>query len=234
MMQAGKMPDPWQVEVLTSPERQLLLLGSRQCGKTLACAALVLAAALKPNSLVLVLGPSDRQSKEFLRKVMLFWMAAGRPEQVSGGDTTTKLELANGSRVIALPDSEGTIRNYSDVALLCIDEASRVSDELYLAVRPMLAVSGGRIAALSTPFGRRGWFWEAYQTDPSWRKWTVTAEQAPRVLPFMEQEKANGMPERYLEQEFFCRFLDPLDAVFRGEDIQALVQPGLRPAFAWD
>jgi hypothetical protein len=98
----------------------------------------------------------------------------------------------------------------------------------------MLAVSGGRIAALSTPFGRRGWFWEAYQTDPSWRKWIITAEQAPRVLPFMEQERKNGMPERYLEQEFFCRFLDPLDAVFRGEDIQALVHPELQPAFRWE
>jgi hypothetical protein len=42
--------------------------------------------------------------------------------------------------------------------MLVIDEASRVDDTLYLAVRPLLAVSGGRLVALSTPFGKRGWF----------------------------------------------------------------------------
>ncbi len=44
---------------------------------------------------------------------------------------------------------------------LKIDEAARVSDELYRAVRPMLATSGGRIVLLSTPFGKRGFFFRA-------------------------------------------------------------------------
>jgi hypothetical protein len=36
------------------------------------------------------------------------------------------------------------VPGFSAVWLPLVDEASRVSDELYLAVRPMLAVSGGR------------------------------------------------------------------------------------------
>jgi hypothetical protein len=52
--------------------------------------------------------------------------------------------------------NEATIRGFSGVAPLIVDEASRVSDELYQAIRPMLAASGGEILLLSTPFGKRG------------------------------------------------------------------------------
>jgi hypothetical protein len=61
------------------------------------------------------------------------------------------LELANGTRIITLPCTEKTIRGYSNVSLLVIDEASRVEDVLLYAVRPMLAVSKGTIVdALDT------------------------------------------------------------------------------------
>lgn len=73
-----------------------------------------------------------------------------------------QLELDSGSRLIALPGKEGTIRGYSGVDLICIDEAARVPDETYQAVRPMIAVSGGRIIALSTPFGTRGWWYREW------------------------------------------------------------------------
>jgi hypothetical protein len=76
-------------------------------------------------------------------------------------DSSLQLHLDNGSRIIGLPASEGKVRVYSSVALLVIDEASRVGDGLYRAMRPMLAVSRGRLLALSTPFGKRGWFYEA-------------------------------------------------------------------------
>ena len=72
------------------------------------------------------------------------------------------MELINGSRIEALPGTEKTIRGFSGVDLLIVDEAARVADELYYAVRPMLAVSGGRLMMLSTPFGKRGVFYEEW------------------------------------------------------------------------
>jgi hypothetical protein len=56
----------------------------------------------------------------------------------------------------ALPGTEKTIRGFSGAALLIVDEAARVDDALYYAVKPMLAVSGGSLLMLSTPYGRRG------------------------------------------------------------------------------
>ena len=73
-------------------------------------------------------------------------------------ESRLSIELETGSRIVSLPGREATIRGFSGVHLLVVDEAARVADELYQAVRPMLAVSGGRIVLLGTPFGKRGFF----------------------------------------------------------------------------
>jgi hypothetical protein len=74
------------------------------------------------------------------------------------GEPSLRLELENGSRIVSLPGKQDTVRGFSGVRLLVVDEAARVPGELYFAVRPMLAVSGGRLLALSTPFGTVRWF----------------------------------------------------------------------------
>ena len=60
-----------------------------------------------------------------------------------------ELKLTNMSRIISLPCREDTIRGFSFVDLLILDEAARIPDDLYWAVRPMLAVSKGRLLCLS-------------------------------------------------------------------------------------
>jgi hypothetical protein len=46
------------------------------------------------------------------------------------------------------------VRKFSAASLMLIDEAARVSDEMYKAVRPMLAVGDGNLWLMSTPFGK--------------------------------------------------------------------------------
>ena len=105
-------------------------------------------------------------------------------------ETQLTIELANGSRIISLPSNEEGIRCYSGVNLLVIDEAARVSDDLYRAVRPMLAVSHGRLIAMSTPFGRRGWYFESWESPRNWRRTKITADQCPRITPeFLAEER---------------------------------------------
>src|SRR6516165_5072360 len=155
---AGMAADPWQAAVLRSAADRIILLAARQAGKSSVSAALaVRTALLEAGAPVLLLSPSQRQSAELFRKVLDLYGALGRPVPAIR-ETALQLELANGSRVLSLPGTEGTVRGFSKVSLLVIDEAARVSDPLYFAVRPMLAVSRGRLVALSTPFGQRGWF----------------------------------------------------------------------------
>jgi hypothetical protein len=141
--------------VLRSKARNLLLLCGRQAGKSLTAGALALVTALlNDRSLVLLLSPSLRQSSElFQDKILPLYRAFGRPLQTVQ-ETALRLALSNGSRIISLPGNEETIRGFSGVRLLIIDEAARVPDELYFSVRPMLARSGGRMVCMSTPFGK--------------------------------------------------------------------------------
>jgi hypothetical protein len=231
MAAAGMAPDPWQDRVLRSDAARVLLLCSRQAGKSSVSAALALSTALlRPAAPVLLLSPSDRQSAELFRKVVDLYDAAGRPVPAVSR-TARRLDLANGSRVLSLPGTERTVRCFSGVALLVIDEAARVDDALYLAVRPMLAVSGGRLVALSTPYGKRGWFHDAWHGEGEWERVRVTADECPRIPREFLEEERRALGERWFRQEYLCSFEDVIDAVFSYADIRAALSPHVAPLF---
>jgi hypothetical protein len=226
----GAAPDAWQADLLRRPQPRTLLLCSRQTGKSTTAAALALREALLvPGSLVLLLSPTLRQSGELFRdKTLRLYNALGRPV-AAVRETQLTLELSNGSRVVSLPGEEGGIRGYSGVALLVIDEAARVPDELLAAVRPMLAVSKGRLVALSTPAGRRGWFWQAWEGTEGWERVRVRATECPRITPeFLDQERA-ALGERAYRQEYETSFEDTEGAVFDPADLQAAFEGGGNP-----
>jgi hypothetical protein len=210
----------------------MLLLCSRQSGKSQTAAALALREALlHPRALVLLLSPTLRQSGELFRdKVKRLYNAMGRPV-ATRQESTLSMELANGSRVISLPGDEQTIRGYSGVGLLVVDEASRVSDALYYAVRPMLAVSQGRLICLSTPFGKRGWFFDEWHGEGDWHRVKITAEQCPRIPASFLAEEERAIGPRWFRQEYCCSFEDVIDQVFAYEDIRAACDDDVRPLF---
>jgi hypothetical protein len=230
MGDAGLPPDPWQAELLRERSQRLLMLVTRQGGKSQVAAALALRTALlRPDALVLLLSPSLRQSGELFRdKLMRLYSALGRPVAATQ-ETQLTLTLANGSRVVSLPGEERAIRCFSNVALLVLDEAARVADELYYSVRPMLAVSGGALVALSTPFGKRGWFHDEYAGGRPWKRVEITADKCPRIgAEFLAEERA-AMGDRWYRQEYGCSFEDVIDAVFAQEDIDAALSGDVRP-----
>ena len=145
-------------------------------------------------------------------------------------ESALRLEFENGSRIICLPGKEATIRGFSGVALLVVDEASRVPDELYQAVRPMLAVSGGKIVLLSTPFGQRGFFhFEYTQGGGAWHRTKITAYDCPRISPEWLEQERRSIPDWVFRSEYLCEFVDTVDSVFRYEDIQAALDPKVLP-----
>ena len=227
----GSEPDVWQADVLRSHAGRVLMLCSRQSGKSQTTAVIALAEALyNPGSLTLLLAPAWRQSSELFRKLTDGYNALGQPVPAKSA-TATSLELVNGSRVVSLPGQEGTIRGFSGVDLLVIDEAARVPDELYLSVRPMLAVSGGRLVALTTPWGRRGWFYEAWHSSEDWQRVRVTALDVPRITADFLAEERRNMPRQWFDSEYMCLFTDTVEQLFSSEDIEAAIDRDVTPLF---
>jgi hypothetical protein len=231
MEASGLTPDPWQAEILGSTVARVLMLCARQTGKSTLAACLALSAALERPSLILLLSPSVRQSQELFRKVLAPYRGL-KGSVPTHQQSSLRLELANGSRIVSLPGTEQTIRGYSGVRLLIIDEAARVPDALYLAVRPMLAVSGGQLVCLSTPFGKRGFFFQEWAAGEGWHKVKVTAEQCPRISTAFLAEERRSLGDWWYRQEYLCEFSEAIDQVFAYDDIMAAFNPEVSPLFA--
>jgi hypothetical protein len=161
----------------------------------------------RAGSLILVASPSNRQSGEFLRKAAHFLSLLGIRRR-GDGDNPCSLSLPNGSRIVGIPGNEATVRGFSAVSLLLIDEASRVPESLYKSLRPMLAVGDGDLWILSTPYGKTGFFYEAWAHGDDWERHSAPATSCPRISSaFLEGERSE-MGAAWFAQEYLCEFSD--------------------------
>lgn len=226
----GWEPDEKQADLLRRDPRRCLLNCTRQWGKsTLTATRALYQAYFYAGSLTLVVSPSARQSAEFLRKAQAFAKKLGVVPR-GDGDNEISLALENGSRIVGLPGKEATIRGFSAVSLLLIDEAARVPDELYRAVRPMLAVGKGALWLMSTPHGRRGFFYEEWVgKNAEWERVEVPATECPRIPAAYLEEELKSQGQRWFEQEYLCQFHDSDAAVFTAALVDQLLDPNIEP-----
>ncbi len=224
---AGLEPYEWQQKVLRSDAQRILLNCCRQSGKSTVVAVLAAhQATYRTGSNTLIISPGERQSALVLEKVHDTLEAAGWPV-APRRESVTQIALANGSRVVALPSSsKGTTRGYT-ADLLLVDEASHVPDEQMADMAPVLAVSGGRLIALSTPFGSRGWWWQAYRDRvlENWEYHEIPVTQCPRADLDKVAAQRREYGDWWYQQEYLCQFKEASGALFREEDIQGLFVP---------
>ena len=230
LREMGLDPDTWQGALLTTSPHRALLNCCRQSGKSTIAAAVGLHTALfVPGSLVLLVSPSQRQSGELFRKVSGFFHLLVDAERAVQ-ESVLRLELANGSRIISLPGNEGTIRGYSSASLVIVDEAARVSDDMMAAIRPTLATTNGRLIAMSTPWGKRGWWHKEWALGgDGWTRFSLRAEDCPRISKefLADEERALG-PFLY-RQEYLCEFLDDESSIFPTALIDAALTNEIEP-----
>lgn len=227
----GVEPDPWQAKLLRDNPRRALLLCSRQSGKSTVAALLTLGTALfVPQAQIVVVSPTQRQSGELFRTIINF---LGRLENAPRLTTESmqRAELSNGARILALPGTEKTIRGIAGVDLVIMDEASRVEDELLTGVRPMMATKpNSRLIALTTPAGKRGWFYDAWvNDDPVWERVKVPASSCPRITPEYLAEELKELGAIRFSEEYELEFHDPEESVFPLAVIEAAFSQEVQP-----
>jgi hypothetical protein len=224
------MPDEEQAAVLRSEAKRGILNCSRQWGKSTISAAKALHRAYtRPKSLVLVASPTERQSSEFLLKVEQLMVHLGIAPRGDGHNRISVL-LPNGSRIVGLPGTEETVRGFSAVSMLVIDEAALVEDRMFNALRPMLAIGEGDIWLISTPRGRRGFFYETWEFGGAdWTRFSVRGTDCTRISRRFLEESRAFMGPTWFGQEFLCEFVDNELGTFDRDLIQRALDPYVRP-----
>jgi len=213
-------PDPWQTDVLTTNSKRMLLCCSRQAGKSTVSALLALHKLLyEPPPTVILISPSLNQSVELYRRLHQFY------EKIPGlakatQESLTRLSLDNGSRVLSLPGSEKSSRGFT-ADMVIVDEAARVEDELFAAIIPTMATKpDARMIALTTPAGRRGWFFDQWTNGQDWKKVSVTASQCPRISQAFLDEQMRSLGPLKFAAEFNCEFHDDEMSTFNSDLIR--------------
>jgi len=222
--------DKWQKQVLAT-DGNICLCSGRQVGKSTVIAMKAGEYAINnKDKTVLVIAAVERQALLLFEKVLSYILEKYKGYIKKGSDKPTKhkIQLKNGSTIHCLPTgmSGYGIRGYT-IDQLYADEAHFIPEEVWTAVTPMLATTGGDIILLSTPFGREGYFFRCFNDD-SFTAFHVSTEDVAESRPpemgkrmkeFLFKEKGRMTRKQYA-QEYLGQFTDDLNQFFSDTTIK--------------
>ncbi len=180
---------------------------------------MVFVEAVLNGNFAVVLSASQDQVNELYRRFKSIYQEAQQtcgedPYFPAGEVLVTQAEFSNGGRVLTRPASERSSRGFHGAKLLVLDEAARIPDDLFAGVIPSVSMAGGRIVAMSTPFGKRGWFYEQWDKAVSKKEATrftpayIPWDRCPRVTPRIVADYRILAGEMGVRQEYLCEYLE--------------------------
>lgn len=221
--------DKWQKEyIYTDAEINCFLLTSRQAGKTTAMSIKAVELCIKHHKKgedVLIVSVTEKQGYHLLAKALSYAHEV-YPQHVvtKGKDKPTKhrVTFRNGTHILcyAAGDTGEGLRGFT-IKKLMIDEGSRMSEEFFVAVSPMLSVIKGSMDIASTPCGARGFFYKRSE-DPKFKKFYAPAEECPRHTEEFLADERKRMTKLHYAQEYEAQFLDALMQFFPDKLIKSV------------
>jgi len=204
-------PRDFQRELLMSKASHIVLMASRQLGKSTSVACLAWDAFLRGLTVV-VICPTEKQSKEFLLRVKDFRDAA--PFAPSGIHfRTPEVSAANHKgRILAMPATDSARGFTADI--LCLDEAALIADDDIAAVLPLRKKVTGRLLVTSTPMWKDGDFYRWWTQPNQFQKILGHFRDCgdPQLIAAIEAERDVISSARFA-REYDCIFAgggDPL------------------------
>ena len=230
--------DNWQKEVLKI-DTNLCICSGRQSGKSTVISIKAGESAVKSKKTIMIIASVERQALLLFEKVLSYIYKNHKSFIKRGKDRPTKhtLKLTNGSIIHCLPTGESGygIRGFT-IDELYADEAHFIPEDVWAAVTPMLATTGGTINLLSTPFGATGYFYRCFH-DPKFTAIHVNTEevaemreeqQRTMMLEFLKDEKIRMTKLQY-QQEYLGLFVGGIMRFFEDELINKILKKDLLP-----
>ena len=84
----------------------------------------------------------------------------------------------------------------------------------------MFATSRGQLILLSTPRGKQGIFWHAWNQEPDWKRVKVTADECPRISKEYLVQERRALPSAWFAQEYYCEFVQDEASIFKEAWVQ--------------
>ncbi len=211
-------------------QRWAVIVAHRRCGKTVACVADLIDAAIrcdKPDGRFAYVAPYYNQAKDvawtYLKKYAAPLMS-GPPNE-----SELRCDLINGSRIrIYGADNPDRLRGiYLDGVVL--DEYADMAPSVWgEVVRPLLSDRQGAATFIGTPKGRNAFFelYDRANGEPDWLALKLRASET-EILPIEELESARRdmTPEQY-EQEFECSFEAAILGAYFGKEMAEAERAG--------
>ena len=218
-------PFEYQKEFLRDNNKRIVIRSGRQIGKSTMTAIKALHRAIqRPKQQILVLAPSQRQSALLFNKILDF-INYNKLIQTLFIDrqTMTMLFFKNGSSIYVVPAGfrGETIRGFSP-HLIIIDEAAFVDDEVFVAVEPSIAATNGDLWLLSTPYGKRGKFYESFH-DKDYSSYHLKSDVSPLITTEFLNHEHSIMTDNDYRQEYEGEFIDEADNFFTHELIHSCI-----------
>lgn len=222
--------DSWQAKFLDSDGRRKVLLGSRQCGKSTAVAALAVHRMMwRADTSVVIVAPSKRQSALLVEKCRWILRKLGFQKLPGDGTNAHSIRLPNGSTVVGLPCSAPTIRGFT-ADLLIMDEAGWIPDIVYTASRPMLAATKGELVIMSSANEPKGFFWELMTCERlDWLQLIVRASEVERLDPEFLSAERYALGEDAYAREYECEFGDSAEGLFARRLVECMLTDIVSP-----
>lgn len=217
--------------ILQHPHAKFITIKtSRQWGKSLFGMQLVLFHAINEKNVKIGwFSPYIAQAKKVMKE--LHNAIANTGVVFEYNQTDRIITFVNGSSVQfwGVDNCNGLRGNTLDYAI-CDEAAYFAPDVFELVIRPILKVKGKKCYLLSTPRGKKNWFYKYYTQDgPLYT--SVEGNYLENDFSSVEETEAarNIMPEHIFNQEYLGEFLDSEFLVFPSMPIQNIMEKWGQP-----
>ena len=222
--------DKWQQDILDCKNKYILLCKGRQIGGTTIMARKCADRMLTQKGChIIVVSLTEDQAQLVVIMVLTYLEKNFKgyiAKPYSKNITKNKIVLKNGSQILSRPVGQtgDAVRGFTG-NVLYINEASRMPESVFTAAKPILLTTGGDIWMDSTPFGKKGYFYESWlnkhdrfkvfymsseeviQERPISDSWTK--KQREEGIQMLKEEKADMGVLAY-SQEYLGLFMEDL------------------------